>query len=56
MTTYALRRSVDAGSYNDVTLPSGTATFRTLLRAPGRDYRHRVRATDDNGNKMWGLF
>lgn len=54
VTGYGLQQSVDGGPYNNVNLPSNTATSRTLLQAPGHDYRYRVRATDDNGNKsVW---
>ncbi len=54
VTGYALQRSVDGGSYSDVNPPSSTATSGIFLHAPGHDYRYRVRATDDNGNKsIW---
>jgi uncharacterized delta-60 repeat protein len=54
VTRYKLQQSVDGGSYNSVSLPSASSTSRTLLLAPGHNYRYRVRATDDNGNEsVW---
>jgi uncharacterized delta-60 repeat protein len=54
VTNYQLQQSTDSGAYEDVGLTSSATTTRTLQLAPGSNYRFRVRATDDNGNRsVW---
>jgi uncharacterized delta-60 repeat protein len=50
VTRYQLQRSVDAGAYTNVSLPSALTTRITPSLTPASNYRYRVRATDDNGN------
>ena len=47
---YELQRSVNEGSFKSVSLPSATATAKTLQLQPGSTYQFRVRATDGVGN------
>ncbi len=52
VTRYELQQSRDGGSYANVNLPSATAVNRSVVF--GSNYRFRVRATDDNGNRsIW---
>lgn len=54
VTSYQLQQSTGGGAYEDVALASSATTTRTLQLAPGSNYRFRVRATDDNGNRsVW---
>ncbi len=47
---YQLQQKTGAGPYTDVPLSSMKATTKTLSLSPGRSYRFRVRALDENGN------
>lgn len=47
---YELQQSVNGGSFKAVSLPSATATAKTLQLQPGSTYQFRVRATDRVGN------
>lgn len=51
ITRYELQRSADGGTYQDAALTSPTATTATQALLPKHDYRYRVRATDDSGNR-----
>lgn len=46
-----LQQSTDGGIYENVGLADATTTTATFGFAPGSDYRLRVHATDDNGNR-----
>ena len=48
--SYQLQRSVNSGTYTNVTLPSATATTISPSLAPGTTYRYRVAAKDKAGN------
>ncbi len=51
VTDYDLQRSMDGGAYRNINLPSAMTTAVTHLLSPTHNYRYRVRATDDNGNR-----
>ena len=51
VTGYQLQQSTYGNPYENVGLADATTTTRTLGFAPGSNYRLRVRATDDNGNR-----
>jgi hypothetical protein len=48
--SYVLQRSVNGGSYSNVTLPSATTTTITPSLTPTYTYRYRVQAKDKAGN------
>ena len=53
---YQLRQSTNGGAYQDVALPSGTATTITRSLTPGNTYQFQVRAQDQVGNwSSWTL-
>ena len=47
---YELQQSTNGGAYNNVSLPSTTATTMTRTLTPGNTYQFRVRAMDQAGN------
>jgi hypothetical protein len=47
--SYRLQESVNGGSWHTVSLPSPTQKSIVLMRAPGKTYRFRVRATNVDG-------
>jgi uncharacterized delta-60 repeat protein len=50
VTRYELQRSTDGAAYTNVALPTPTTATLVQSLTPNRNYRYRVRATDDNGN------
>ena len=53
---YQLQRSINGGAYQDVALPSATATSIQPSLDFDSNYRFRVRATDDNGNTSFWKY
>ena len=48
---YQLQQSTNGGAYQNVSLPSATATTITRSLTPGNTYQFQVRAQDKAGNR-----
>jgi uncharacterized delta-60 repeat protein len=56
VTDYNLQRSTDGGAYQNMNLSTATTKTVTHSLLPNHNYRYRVRATDDNGNKSFWKY
>lgn len=56
VTRYELQRSADGGAYQNVNLPGATKASTVQSLSPAHNYRFRVRAADDNGNKSFWTY
>ncbi len=53
---YDLQRSTDGGAYQSMNLPGATTKTVTHSLLPNHNYRYRVRASDDNGNRSFWKY